>query len=522
MKCLGNRFAWAVFLAIVWPSFLQVASPADVRTWTDATGQFTVEAELVEFRDGVVQLKRSDGRMISLPLNRLGVADQEYVGNLSAASPSSGSSDFTITTPVDAVIEFLTGSKAEGRILSKDEQYVSFNATIGGRTFLRKYPIDRIHAVTIDGNRVVLNEKTAESSSPPVRPGTGTDSNSGTTAAAGNRLSPAAIESLIGQVGSTEPDWLDSVPLNYPPTLDLSWPQPPPKGWDAQRNVGQYVWDIINRNPNKWQEGVRFMYFMLDRHKDNPTLRRRVMNEMGRMYFNLLTDYPRAAYWFRQAGVDRDNTYFGSGIHLAECYWRMGSKETATELLNKLSRISIHFSMLKLLGDMGEADTALKVLDQNTTGQFADVALLCAGDVCRVAGRHEQSIEYYQRLLALPATGQADKRILRNQQLARASIEAVKLFELVDLRRVPDGTYQASSLGYEDQVHVEVVVQGGRIMEVRVTHHQEKQYYSALIDTPRKIVEKQSVKGIDGTTGATITAKAVVAATAKALAGAMQ
>jgi uncharacterized protein with FMN-binding domain len=59
----------------------------------------------------------------------------------------------------------------------------------------------------------------------------------------------------------------------------------------------------------------------------------------------------------------------------------------------------------------------------------------------------------------------------------------------------------------------------GKIQNVEITKHKEKQFYSALRDIPQQIVVKQSVKDVDATSRATITAEAIVAATAKALAG---
>jgi uncharacterized protein with FMN-binding domain len=96
------------------------------------------------------------------------------------------------------------------------------------------------------------------------------------------------------------------------------------------------------------------------------------------------------------------------------------------------------------------------------------------------------------------------------------------LFDLLDLKRVPDGAYRAGSPGYEAQVVVEVAVRGARIESVRVVEHREKQFYSSMIDTSRKIIEKQSVRGIDATSNATITSEAIINATAKALSGAMK
>lgn len=49
------------------------------RVWADKTGQFKVEATLVEFKDGQVSLRRTDGTVVTLPLERLSKADQDYV-----------------------------------------------------------------------------------------------------------------------------------------------------------------------------------------------------------------------------------------------------------------------------------------------------------------------------------------------------------------------------------------------------------------------------------------------------------
>ena len=53
-------------------------SSAQMRTWTDATGKFTVEGELVDLQSGKVHLKRADGRVITVALEQLSAADQEF------------------------------------------------------------------------------------------------------------------------------------------------------------------------------------------------------------------------------------------------------------------------------------------------------------------------------------------------------------------------------------------------------------------------------------------------------------
>ena len=100
---------------------------------------------------------------------------------------------------------------------------------------------------------------------------------------------------------------------------------------------------------------------------------------------------------------------------------------------------------------------------------------------------------------------------------ARANLDAVRLFELFDPKKAPDGVYTANSTGYAGEIVVEVTVQGGRIEAVEVKRHSEKQFYASMIDTPAKIIQRQSVKGIDATSGATLTSEAIINATAKAL-----
>ncbi len=328
--------------------------------------------------------------------------------------------------------------------------------------------------------------------------------------------SNAEIEKLIDSVGRTPPEWYDSVKLEYPKSLDLNWPQPPPTNeWNNQKNVGQYVWDVINPNPNKWQSGIRFMHFLLEKHASNVELRTRVMETLGRMYFDFFRDYPRAAFWWRAAEVDKRQ--LSQGVHLAECYWRMGNQKMAQDLLAKLPN---YYPAIKLWADMGQTDKALRVAGAFAQSGYVDMAYLSAGDTCRTVGKLDDAVSYYEYLLGLSATGRMAKRIQRNQERARANIEGIKLYDSLELSRVPDGKYTGKAPAYAGDLFIEVTVAKGRIESVEVTRHEEKQFYSAIEDTTAQIVEQQGFTGIDATTGATITSEAIINATAKALAGA--
>jgi hypothetical protein len=50
-----------------------------LRTWSDATGKFRIEAELVDVQDGTVNLKQKNGELVSVQLAKLSKADQEFV-----------------------------------------------------------------------------------------------------------------------------------------------------------------------------------------------------------------------------------------------------------------------------------------------------------------------------------------------------------------------------------------------------------------------------------------------------------
>ncbi len=61
---MSTRFATiVVFLSLSLAWLSNVAA----REWTDVTGQYRVEAELIDFTDGVVRLRKEDGTEIAVP-----------------------------------------------------------------------------------------------------------------------------------------------------------------------------------------------------------------------------------------------------------------------------------------------------------------------------------------------------------------------------------------------------------------------------------------------------------------------
>ena len=397
-------------------------------------------------------------------------------------------------------LEFRNGARLSGDITRVDETAgtVTVSLTLRGRQYSRTYRFSDLMAIEQGGHRRVLSGPTA-GFDPGVR----------------GARSEAEVIALIQSEGAGEPVWLATTRVNYPDTLDLDWPMPAPKPWNNRRNMGQFIWDVVNPNAGRWREGVKLMYLLLDRHRNRPDVRSRVGKSLASMYYRFFQDYARAAYWWRAAGDDLD----GHGdTYLADCYFRLGSKDLA---LRQMAGKPLRPGTVKLLGAMGETDKAVKVAEAFAkSSSKPHEAFLAAGDALALAGRFEEALRYYERVLKDPRAARNKDYEVRHKARARESMESIRLFELLDPAQVGDGAHSGSATGYNGALEVEVMTGGGRINSVKVTRHQEKQYYSALTDVPGQIVSRQSVKDIDATSGATITAQAIVNATARALSGA--
>lgn len=430
------------------------------------------------------------------------------------------------TAPLHAdTVELLNGIRVNGTLLYETDGQVAIDTATGGGTARMRFSLAKVHAITTDGKRRVVNDKTAKPATPrPTTTQPATPAAKTAAAAPGTPgrtvRSTAEVDALIDKLGRTAPDWFDSVPLEYPKTLDLSWPDRPQGPWNASKNVGQYLFSVINENPGKWRSGIRFLHHLLTEHKDDPQKLVKVMDTLGNRYFMLLQDAARAAFWYRQADKRRP-LGLHNRIQLAECYWRLGSKAMAERELRKVRRY-ISPGIVKLLSDMGELKEAVAHADLLGRTRLAPAGYMAAGDACRQHGRYPAAIGYYQEVLALPAEGKQKNHIEKVKARARASIEAVRVVDALDLRRVREGTHTATAESYAGPLTLEVNVAGGRIESIKVTQYRDKQYFNALTDTPRQIVEKQGLKGVDAISGATITSQAIINATAKALANAMR
>jgi uncharacterized protein with FMN-binding domain len=316
----------------------------------------------------------------------------------------------------------------------------------------------------------------------------------------------AEVDKLIEEAGKTPPAWWNDTPLVAPPELDLTWKQYKP--WNNKKDMAAYTWDVIDPNPARWHEGVKLVHHSLSATRDNPEAQQKIARNLAQMYAEMLQDYARGAYWAKKAD--------DMPITLASCYAKLGCPEAAREILNDLGLDTTRNGQaIKLWAEIGDLDTALQWAADKADQGMPTTAWLAAADACRRAGKIDDALNYYNKVLV-----QTDKKAIdfqRNQKRARASIDAIRLFDKLDLSKIPDGIYKDNSLGYVGPVEMVVTVKNHRIESLAVGTHHEKQFYASFDDVPPQIIKKQSVKGIDTTTGATITSEAIINATAKAL-----
>ncbi len=69
-----------------------LGSVSAVRTWKDSSGLFSVQAELQEVVDGKVRLKKSDGTVIAVPIDKLSAEDRRFLDSRAGNSAGPASS----------------------------------------------------------------------------------------------------------------------------------------------------------------------------------------------------------------------------------------------------------------------------------------------------------------------------------------------------------------------------------------------------------------------------------------------
>ncbi len=379
-----------------------------------------------------------------------------------------------------------------------------------------------------------------------------------------NNKSKDEVDTQIKSAGITNPDWWDSVELTLPASLDMNWPvqqgiwegrggagqrgergRGEQRGFQGQRgargtgrgqiptNVDQYLLQIIYPNASQHKQGIKLVSHLMILHKDSTEKYNRDLDTLGYLYYDLVMDYARAAYWWQkysEAGGSAD------ALKIARCYYELGSKEAATETLSKAD--NNNRDTIKLWATIGEVDKALEMVKSFTIasrgrggrGGETNPQIerdMFAAEICRQAGRYDEALEYYKKVAAAQSSSQnmggrgGDGRSLPNR--ANANIEAIELIKVLDLNKVPDGSYTGTGTGHEGNLSVKVTVKSGKIESVEVTQQNETPNRYVLAEpVTRKITAKQGFLEVDAITGATETSDAIINAVAKAIVSAMK
>jgi len=396
------------------------------------------------------------------------------------------------------VIKLKSGLILSGQITKQNDEAVTVELTSGGRTLIRKIPRQQIESIEESED-----EKGAEN---------------------GNVLqrTETAVRQLILESGNRMPDWFASEPLDFPDTLDLSWPDIDTPIWNYQKHIDHYLWDIIDTNASRYRQGVKFISHLLDRSDLPDTAHSKAKEELGRMFFEFFQDYARAAFWWESAKVATSERFRNtdSRARLAEGYAQLGNRAMAITLLKT---IPLTPAVIKVWGGLRETDHALALAKEALEQGFeASEILLLSGDACRNVGRYDEATQFYQQALQVEIKSPYKAEIERNHRRARDTMEVIRLFDRLDLAKVRSGTFRDRSYGYSGYVNVEVQTGLGSIESAKVTSMSDRQYYHAVEETLQRIKSKQSVKGVDAVSGATVTSEAVIRATARALAQGME
>jgi hypothetical protein len=118
---------------------------SNLRTWSDVSGTFTLEAEFVGIEDGKAKLKKADGKVVAVPLDRLSKEDQELIGRYNR--------DFNSLTTAPKP----PASTKEARELSHDSGKMAGKRSIAGGGHAVKFKVDGdtnyVTSVSLHGSR---------------------------------------------------------------------------------------------------------------------------------------------------------------------------------------------------------------------------------------------------------------------------------------------------------------------------------------------------------------------------------
>jgi hypothetical protein len=126
-----------LLMVVVW---LGLPALGVARTWTDSTGNYRVEADMIAFNNATVVLKKANHQLVAVPIEKLSTADQSYLKSEEVAERSRKSAD-----------AMQTWTMASGlRVVGRVRDYARRDVTIQrrhGKTFVNDRSFDNLPEV---------------------------------------------------------------------------------------------------------------------------------------------------------------------------------------------------------------------------------------------------------------------------------------------------------------------------------------------------------------------------------------
>ena len=179
---------------------------------------------------------------------------------------------------------------------------------------------------------------------------------------------------------------------------------------DNSRSIDQYLVQVIYPNDSRYETGIKLVNYLMIMHKDDRQKLVRSLSTLGDLFYDLLNDYARAVFWWQKAAKMGGSI---DSLKLARCYYELGSKSAAYELLANVNSgyRGSNKDAIKFWANMGEVDKALDMIESGSQGNMdgrysfsrggsQGVDYLFAAEICRTAGRYDQAIEYYEKVIA--------------------------------------------------------------------------------------------------------------------------
>lgn len=90
------------------------------RKWSDRTGQFSITAEAVEVRGAHLHLRREDGKVVAVPIDKLSDADQQFLASMTATkSEGTGLTLVQDGKPTSVIVT--NGRPMDGQVVAAEE-----------------------------------------------------------------------------------------------------------------------------------------------------------------------------------------------------------------------------------------------------------------------------------------------------------------------------------------------------------------------------------------------------------------